>query len=105
LSVLFALFLVISIMALNDATHVTLTDALPVSKSDVKSASADLDGSPAADAGAYQPDASDLSIRHPLEHKWVMYYDAPPKGKVSADDWQTHVKRIMEIETVEDFWG
>jgi len=42
------------------------------------------------------PDPHDTERKHPLQHKWTMYYN-PPK------DWKP--SPILSCDTVEDFWG
>lgn len=54
---------------------------------------------------ASSPDPTDLSVRHPLHRTWTMWYDPPAKGKVSQASWQSKVKKLMDFNTVEDFWG
>lgn len=59
---------------------------------------------PHFDGDTVTPDPSDFSIRHPLQHTWTMWYDPPKKGHLSAHNWQDSVKKIMDFDTVEDFW-
>ncbi len=50
----------------------------------------------------------DLSIRHPLQHRWTMWYDTPStsdvKGRPSSSKWNSSLKQIFTFDTVEDFW-
>jgi translation initiation factor 4E len=41
--------------------------------------------------------------KHPLQNRWTWWYDNPGK-KTSQSSWGDHLKRIMTIDTVEDFW-
>jgi len=54
--------------------------------------------------GAQPADAPDLSIKHPLQHKWTMWYDCAQK-KVGQSAWGDQLRKIVTIDTVEDFWG
>lgn len=43
--------------------------------------------------------------KHPLQYTWVMWYDSPSgKSKQDAHNWQQNVKKIISVDTVEDFW-
>jgi len=52
------------------------------------------------------PQASneDFSIKHPLQHAWVLWYDNPGK-KTTQESWGDHLKKIYTFSTVEDFWS
>jgi len=55
----------------------------------------------------YTPDPNDLSIRHPLQNRWTMWYDTPvgSKGRRRVyEKWSSNIKKVMEFDTVEDFW-
>jgi len=55
----------------------------------------------------YTPDPNDLSIRHPLQNRWTMWYDTPvgSKGRRPVyEKWSSNIKKVMEFDTVEDFW-
>eukprot|EP01137_Pigoraptor_chileana_P009910 Opistho-2@58835 len=49
-------------------------------------------------------DPHNYTIKHPLEHKWVLWYDNPGK-KVDQSSWELSLKRIIDFDTVEDFWA
>jgi len=40
---------------------------------------------------------------HPLESKWVFWYDNP-KMKKPEESWEENLKRINAFDNVEDFW-
>lgn len=48
-----------------------------------------------------------VELKHKLNRKWTMWYDTPPRPgkKVDADNWHLNVKKIMNFNTVEDYWG
>jgi len=45
----------------------------------------------------------DMSMKHPLQHKWKLWYDHPGK-KTSQQSWGEHLRLIYAFDTVEDFW-
>ncbi|KDO29497.1 hypothetical protein SPRG_06037 [Saprolegnia parasitica CBS 223.65] len=45
----------------------------------------------------------ELGPKHPLQHKWVLWYDNPKK-KLATESWEENLKLIYTFETVEDFW-
>eukprot|EP00743_Colponemidia_sp_Colp-15_P003841 GILK01004145.1.p1 GENE.GILK01004145.1~~GILK01004145.1.p1 ORF type:complete len:241 (-),score=30.89 GILK01004145.1:217-879(-) len=49
------------------------------------------------------PDPSDLTVKHPLQHRWALWYDNPGK-KVSQTSWGESLKKLVMVDTVEDFW-
>jgi translation initiation factor 4E len=55
------------------------------------------------------PDPADQKMYHPLHNKWTMWFNGPAatkaKGKDSQQHWQSNVKKIMDFDTVEAFWG
>lgn len=61
---------------------------------------------PAATAEAEANDGAevDLSVPHPLQYTWVLWYDSPGK-RVAQSSWFAQMKRVAEFNTVEDFWG
>jgi len=52
------------------------------------------------------PDPTNFDIKHPLQNKWTMWYNAPPTKKVNSTSWKQDVKhnKITDFDTVEDFW-
>jgi translation initiation factor 4E len=56
------------------------------------------------------PDPADQKMYHPLHNKWTMWFTGPAatKGKAREDStkhWQSAVKKILDFDTVEAFWG
>lgn len=49
-------------------------------------------------------DAQKYTHKHPLEHKWTLWFDCPNK-KIGQKDWTDHLKNIVTVDSVEDFWG
>eukprot|EP00741_Cyanophora_paradoxa_P024845 tig00000310_g23986.t1 len=45
----------------------------------------------------------EYSIKHPLQHRWTMWYDNPGK-RVNQTNWEDNLRRILTFDTVEDFW-
>eukprot|EP01103_Thecamoeba_quadrilineata_P005959 TRINITY_DN156_c1_g1_i1.p1 TRINITY_DN156_c1_g1~~TRINITY_DN156_c1_g1_i1.p1 ORF type:complete len:246 (-),score=50.99 TRINITY_DN156_c1_g1_i1:128-865(-) len=48
-------------------------------------------------------DAANFQVKHPLQNRWTWWYDNPGK-KTSQSSWGDHLKKIITIDTVEDFW-
>lgn len=42
-----------------------------------------------------------LKAQHPLQHKWAFWFLKGDRTK----DWEDCLKRVVVIESVEDFWG
>jgi len=55
-------------------------------------------------SGAISPDPTNLTIKHPLQHRWTMWYDNAGK-RTSQSSWGDHLRKIVTFDTVEDFWG
>lgn len=45
------------------------------------------------------PDISNLSIKHPLQNCWALWYDNPGK-KTSVSSWGEHLKKVTSFDTV-----
>lgn len=58
---------------------------------------------PSVTPGTVFADPSNFTIKHPLQNRWTMWYDNPKK-KTSQDTWGSHLKKIVDFDTVEDFW-
>ncbi|ESN96153.1 hypothetical protein HELRODRAFT_163185 [Helobdella robusta] len=43
----------------------------------------------------------EIYSKHPLEHRWVLWYFKQEKGK----DWLEGQKKVAAIDTAEDFWA
>ena len=48
--------------------------------------------------GELQPE---MLIKHPLQHRWALWYFKNDKSK----DWAANLKCVTTFDTVEDFWG
>jgi len=50
-----------------------------------------------------QPDAipKELTLKHPLQYHWVLWYCKSDKNK----NWEDCLKKVTVFETVEDFWA
>eukprot|EP00088_Acartia_fossae_P046182 TRINITY_DN49810_c0_g1_i1.p2 TRINITY_DN49810_c0_g1~~TRINITY_DN49810_c0_g1_i1.p2 ORF type:complete len:226 (-),score=22.14 TRINITY_DN49810_c0_g1_i1:915-1592(-) len=46
-------------------------------------------------------DPTDFNLRHPLQHRWCLWFDQIEQGK----EWGINLTPIASFETVEDFWG
>lgn len=63
-----------------------------------------------ADKSKDQPKAQETShldessVKHPLQHAWVLWYDKQDK-KSSQSNWSDQLKKIYTFSTVEDFWS
>lgn len=49
------------------------------------------------------PDISNLTLKHPLQNRWVLWYDNPGK-RTNAASWGDYLQKVTEFDTVEDFW-
>ncbi|GAB9472520.1 hypothetical protein Gpo141_00009696 [Globisporangium polare] len=49
------------------------------------------------------PAVSDVSTKHPLQNRWVLWYDNPKK-RHSTETWEENLKNVYAFSTVEDFW-
>ena len=47
---------------------------------------------------------ADLSVKHPLQNAWVLWFDNPVK-RLGAKDWSSNLKKVATFDMVEDFWG
>jgi translation initiation factor 4E len=54
-------------------------------------------------AGTVFADPTNFTIKHPLQNRWTLWYDNPRK-KTSQDTWGNYLKKIVDVDTVEDFW-
>mmetsp|Transcript_10868 Transcript_10868/g.26921 ORF Transcript_10868/g.26921 Transcript_10868/m.26921 type:complete len:230 (-) Transcript_10868:64-753(-) len=48
--------------------------------------------------------AVDLTVKHPLQNAWVLWFDNPVK-RLGARDWSSNLKKVATFDMVEDFWG
>lgn len=54
-------------------------------------------------AGSQDPQASNFSVKHPLQSRWTLWFDNQ-KQKKKEESWEESLKNIMTFDTVEDFW-
>lgn len=45
-----------------------------------------------------------MGNKHPLENKWVLWFDDPDLKKKRDQDWGASLKMVYSFDTVEDFW-
>jgi len=61
-----------------------------------------------ADETIITPDPNNFEMKHPLQNKWTMWYDAPTNKKMNHSNWKSEKensnKKIIDFDTVEDFW-
>jgi translation initiation factor 4E len=66
-------------------------------------------------------DPDNFNVKHPLMHKWTLWFTKPPTGKVDTseynptnermlnlfqgDNWNELLKEIITFNSVEEFWG
>jgi len=72
-------------------------------------------------------DNANFNVKHPLMHRWTLWFTKPPTGKVSADrdrdrdhecdcdgiltsdlqsdNWNDLLKQVITFDSVEEFWG
>ncbi|KAG6976797.1 hypothetical protein JG688_00001003 [Phytophthora aleatoria] len=46
---------------------------------------------------------NDVATKHPLQNRWVLWYDNPKKRN-SNESWEENLKNVYTFNTVEDFW-
>lgn len=49
-------------------------------------------------------DPKNYNVKHPLQNTWTLWFDNPGK-KANAASWSQNLKEIVNVDTVEDFWG
>eukprot|EP00753_Platysulcus_tardus_P000955 PLAT10798.2.p1 GENE.PLAT10798.2~~PLAT10798.2.p1 ORF type:complete len:229 (+),score=101.86 PLAT10798.2:360-1046(+) len=59
----------------------------------------------AAAAEVVTPDPVDMSRKHPLQSRWVLWFDAPSGKRMDAKAWAEQLKQVYSFGTVEEFWG
>ncbi|KAH3714567.1 eukaryotic translation initiation factor 4E [Pelomyxa schiedti] len=48
---------------------------------------------------------NDRLFKHPLEHRWVMWYDNSQRKEINQQNWGEGLKSLLDFGYVEDFWG
>jgi len=49
-------------------------------------------------------DKDNFNVKHPLMHKWTLWFTKPPSGK-GDNNWNDLLKEIITFNSVEEFWG
>lgn len=65
-----------------------------------------------APAGPQDPNAlvtvfssqTEFNVKHPLYSTWTLWFDNASKND-KAKNWDELIQRVMEVESVEEFWG
>ncbi|CAI5485112.1 unnamed protein product [Closterium sp. Yama58-4] len=47
---------------------------------------------------------SETLVKHPLEHRWTLWFDNPQQRGKSGGSWGSSLRVIFTFGTVEDFW-
>jgi len=47
--------------------------------------------------------SKDYAMKHPLAHRWTLWYDNPGK-RLNVSQWADHLQKVTTFDTVEDFW-
>ena len=77
---------------------------LPVLKmADEAAQTATAPPSKATEASAPSSTEPEAGQKHPLEHKWTLWFDNP-KGSTRSQTWGTTLRAVYSFDTVEDFW-
>lgn len=53
--------------------------------------------------GEVAQDKGEEDSKHPLEHKWTLWYDSG-QGKGGPQSWGKSLRTVYTFGTVEDFW-
>ena len=48
-------------------------------------------------------DEPDFSVKHPLEHRWTLWFDNPTQ-KQNQRAYGQSLRSVYTFDTVEDFW-
>ncbi|MCJ1391034.1 eukaryotic translation initiation factor 4E [Xylographa bjoerkii] len=48
-------------------------------------------------------DPDNFNVKHPLIHKWTLWFTKPPSGK--GDNWNDLLREVVTFDSVEEFWG
>jgi translation initiation factor 4E len=49
-------------------------------------------------------DQKNYNVKHPLQNTWTLWFDNPGK-KANTQSWSQNLKEVVNVDTVEDFWG
>ncbi|CAM9176447.1 unnamed protein product [Ectocarpus sp. 12 AP-2014] len=58
----------------------------------------------AVEAAPATENATGAVERHPLQHRWALWYDNA-KLKAATETWADNLKHILAFETVQEFWA
>lgn len=61
------------------------------------------ESTPQPEDGEIAKDSNSNNDKHPLEHKWTLWFDNP-SGKQKQDSYGSSLRSVYTFETVEDFW-
>ena len=53
--------------------------------------------------GELSPDQG-VETKHPLEHRWTLWFDAGNSSKSNPGNWGTTLRSVYTFDSVEDFW-
>lgn len=62
----------------------------------------EVDAGPATTSSVAEQ-LQNISLKHPLQSRWVLWYDNP-KNMQNGETWEDNLKKIFTFDTVEDFW-
>lgn len=55
------------------------------------------------------PDATNDDGTHPLASRWTLWFDNPTQqghlSKSTRNNWGEGLNRVVDVDTVEEFWG
>eukprot|EP01024_Parvocaulis_polyphysoides_P050648 TRINITY_DN4936_c0_g1_i1.p2 TRINITY_DN4936_c0_g1~~TRINITY_DN4936_c0_g1_i1.p2 ORF type:complete len:216 (-),score=51.88 TRINITY_DN4936_c0_g1_i1:229-876(-) len=54
--------------------------------------------------GVDEEEEPDFSKKHPLEHRWTLWFDNKQRGKGGRDSWGATLNTVYSFGTVEEFW-
>ncbi|KAI9768736.1 MAG: eukaryotic translation initiation factor 4E [Geoglossum simile] len=83
-------------------------DTIPISPPPGNSGGNNENADPKKDAQQLEQitvfhDAENFNVKHPLMHKWTLWFTKPPSGK--TDNWNDLLKDVVTFDSVEEFWG
>jgi translation initiation factor 4E len=88
-------------VAANPTSPVPL-DTIPISPEGTNG-TAEAKGDTSGETITVFHDKDNFNVKHPLAHKWTLWFTKPPSGK--GDNWADLLKEVITFETVEEFWG
>lgn len=55
-------------------------------------------------------DPENFNVKHPLYHNWTLWFDNPSakglsKGPGGKDSWGEDLNKVVDFDSVEEFWG